>query len=248
MIAVHRGAGMLAPGFGLLFALLANVLTFRIFGGSYYEEHNWPKVSVLVMAGLACLVAGILIKRKRKRDAYLEQQAINSLSQKHEIANQLAFSGPRDHLMFIPLQYWSIVYLMTAIIYVFVSASASGTSAPVKNGKSPASSLAGPEITQTKATVIVMFPSPNSDAYKNLLFVDQTLEELVTSSSSPTDTFAQAYQYARSGKTNDAKKSLRQVVSDPKTEVREKLWAWRALRKLGEKPPVSVFSTSTLEI
>ena len=90
---------MLAPGFGLLFALLANVVTFRIFGGSYYEEHKWPKFSVLIMSGLACLVVGIVIKRKRARDAYMEQQAIDSLSPKHEIENLLAFSGPRDHLM-----------------------------------------------------------------------------------------------------------------------------------------------------
>jgi len=30
MIMVNRGAGMLAPGFGLLFALFMNVLTFRV--------------------------------------------------------------------------------------------------------------------------------------------------------------------------------------------------------------------------
>jgi hypothetical protein len=64
MFAVHRGAGMLAPGFGLLFALLANVLTFRVLGVSYYEDHRWPKFSVLVMAGLACLLVGVLLKRK----------------------------------------------------------------------------------------------------------------------------------------------------------------------------------------
>ena len=123
MFAVHRGAGMLAPGFGLLFALLANVLTFRIFGTSYYEEHRWPKFGVLLMSGLACLIFGLLIKKKRKRDAELEQQAINSLSQKHEIANALAFSGPRDHLMFIPLQYWSIVYFAAALIYLLLGQS-----------------------------------------------------------------------------------------------------------------------------
>ena len=118
MFAVHRGAGILAPGFGLLFALMANVLTYRIFGGSYYEEHSWPKLAVLVMSGLACLVVGLLIKKKRKREAEREQQAVNTLSQKHEIVNALAFSGPRDHLMFIPLQYWSIAYFAAAVFYL----------------------------------------------------------------------------------------------------------------------------------
>lgn len=135
MITVHRGAGMLAPGFGLLFALSMNVLTFRVFGGEYYEEHRWPKLSVLVMSGVACLMAGILIKRKRARNAHLEQQAINSLSQKHEIANLLAFHGPRDHLMYIPLQYWSIVYFVAAIIYGSLGAFASSPPSVSKTSK-----------------------------------------------------------------------------------------------------------------
>jgi len=118
MVAIHRGAGMLAPGFGLLSALLANVLTFRIFGPSYYEEHSWPKLGVLITSGLACLIFGTLIKNKRERDADRERQAINSLSQRHEIANAVAFSGPRDHLMFIPLRYWSIVYFGAALVYL----------------------------------------------------------------------------------------------------------------------------------
>ncbi len=123
MIVVHRGAGILAPGFGLLFALFMNVLTFRVFGGEYYQEHRWPKLTVLVMSGIACLVAGVLIKRRRVRNAHLEQQAIDSLSQKHKTANLVAFHGPQDHLMYIPLQYWSIVYFVAAIIYSLLGAS-----------------------------------------------------------------------------------------------------------------------------
>jgi len=125
MIMVHRGAGMLAPGFGLLFALFMNVLTYRVFGGEYYQEHRWPKLTVLIMSGIACLTVGLLIKRKRVRDADREQQAIDSLSKKHETANLLAFHGPRDHLMYIPLQYWSIVYFVAAIIYGSLGAFAS---------------------------------------------------------------------------------------------------------------------------
>lgn len=112
---------MLAPAFGLLFALLMNVLTSRIFDGWYYQEHQWPKLTVLLLSGLACLGVGILIKSKRQRDAHLEQQAIAALSQKHRTANLIAFHGPRDHLMYIPLQYWSIVYLAGAVIYVITS-------------------------------------------------------------------------------------------------------------------------------
>lgn len=121
MLVFHRGAGILAPGFGLLFALAMNILTFRIFGGSYYEEHQWPKVTVLLAAGVACLGVGLLIKRKRERDFSREQQAIDALSQRNKTANAAAFSGPRDHLMFIPLQYWSIVYFVGAVIYILLN-------------------------------------------------------------------------------------------------------------------------------
>ena len=79
MIMVNRGAGMLAPGFGLLFALFMNVLTFRVINYVRY-----------------CLSA-----------------------------NLIAFHGPRDHLMYIPLQYWSIVYFVAAIIYGSLGAFAS---------------------------------------------------------------------------------------------------------------------------
>ena len=117
MIIVHRGAGGLAVGFGLLTALLMNVLSYRLLGFNYYEEHMWPKMSVLIISGLACLVTGLLLKKKRKRDAEREAAYVESLNLKPGAAKEIAFSGPRDHLMYIPLQYWSIVYFAAAIIY-----------------------------------------------------------------------------------------------------------------------------------
>ena len=118
MIEIHRGAGMLAPGFGLLAAISMNVFTTKVLGDSYYQEHDWPTLSVLILSGLACLVVGLWLKKKRLRDAPLEKAYIDSLSPKFQAVKSLAFSGPRDHLMFIPLQYWSIVYFVAAIIYV----------------------------------------------------------------------------------------------------------------------------------
>lgn len=117
MLTVHRGAGMLVPIFGILSALLINILTIKLFGDAYYQEHSWPKMAVLLLAGAGCLVSGILLKKKRLRDAQKEQAYINSLSPKFGALKELAFSGPRDHLMFIPLQYWSIVYFAAALLY-----------------------------------------------------------------------------------------------------------------------------------
>jgi len=120
MIAVHRGAGMLVPAFGILCALIMNVATNRLAGAWYYQEHKWTKFAVLVTAGLFCLVAGRMLKRKRLRDVKKEQRYLDSLSPRFGTTRQFAFSGPRDHLMFIPLEYWSLVYLGAAIIYAIV--------------------------------------------------------------------------------------------------------------------------------
>jgi hypothetical protein len=121
MIEVHRGAGILVPLFGILSALLMNVTTIKLLDDSYYQDHKWPKLVVLVIAGLSCLVTGFLLKSKRVREAHKEQLYLDSLSTRFETAKQLAFSGPRDHLMFIPLQYWSIVYFAAAILYAIKS-------------------------------------------------------------------------------------------------------------------------------
>lgn len=117
MIEVYRGAGGFAIGFGILAALLMNVITTRVFGDSYYQEHDWPTLSVFLLAGVSCLVVGLLLKKKRLREALQEKAYIDSLSSKWPALKVFAFSGPRDHLMFIPLQYWSIVYFLAAIIY-----------------------------------------------------------------------------------------------------------------------------------
>jgi hypothetical protein len=124
MIIVHRGAGGLAPLFGLLFAVIANVLTYKVFGGSYYEEHRWPKLAVLLTSGLACLLTGIWIKKYRKRTGHMGELSVRSLSEKYHVPSETAASGPQDHLMYIPLQYWCIPYFVGAIIYVVVTASA----------------------------------------------------------------------------------------------------------------------------
>ena len=124
MIIVHRGAGALAPLFGILFAVMANVLTYRVFGDSYYAEHRWPKLAVLLGSGLACLLAGLWLKEYRKRTAHRQKEYLASVSQKHRVANELAYSGAQDHLMYIPLQYWCIPYFVAAIVYVVVTASA----------------------------------------------------------------------------------------------------------------------------
>lgn len=96
-----------------------------------------------------------------------------------------------------------------------------------------------PPLTQT---VLPEVSKENLDNYKNILFVDQTLEELVTTrdKEAPADEFNKAYELIRGGKPEEAKRSLRKILADPAEEIRGKLWAWKALRDLGERPAAEV--------
>ena len=125
--------------------------------------------------------------------------------------------------------------LLTVTVAIGLVSGSCGATRSETNSESPREQTPG-----TKQTVVVMPVPANIDEYKKLLFLDQRLEELTTRHNLPNDPFAKAYQQVKEGKTADAKKSLRQVLSDPAAEVREKLWAWRALRQLGEKPPPNV--------
>lgn len=85
----------------------------------------------------------------------------------------------------------------------------------------------------------IKIPPENRERYRDLLFVDQTLEEIARyqDPAAQPDNLATAHQDLRAGRPAEAKKKLRQVLSDPASEVRQKLWAWNALRALGERPP-----------
>jgi hypothetical protein len=121
MVIIHRGAGGLVPIYGILIALMMNIVTTKCFGDSYYQEHTWPKLATLLLAGISCLTTGLLLKKKRLMDVEKEQAYIDSLSPKFQAVKEFAYSGPRDHLMLIPIQYWSIPYFGAAIILAIKS-------------------------------------------------------------------------------------------------------------------------------
>ncbi|MCA1592514.1 MAG: hypothetical protein LC754_07670 [Acidobacteria bacterium] len=106
MIEVHRGAGILVPTFGILSALFMHIVTIKLYGDSYYQEHRWPISSALLLAGILCLVVGLWLEEKRFRD-----------SEKEFGVRPIAFIGTANHLLRVPLHYWSIVYFLAALVY-----------------------------------------------------------------------------------------------------------------------------------
>jgi hypothetical protein len=82
---------------------------------------------------------------------------------------------------------------------------------------------------------------PPARNLKELLFADDPLEksaELGRGEKPPAESpfrgFAAAQSLVRAGKVEEAKKELRPLLTNPETRIQ--LWAWRALRELGEKP------------
>lgn len=84
--------------------------------------------------------------------------------------------------------------------------------------------------------------------FKDLFFADQSLEELVgkdkvdkpAQDGDPWRLYALALANSRQGKVEEAKRNLRQVLALPQPETRWRLWAWKALRELGEKLPANI--------
>ncbi len=76
-------------------------------------------------------------------------------------------------------------------------------------------------------------PSASTD-FKSLFFADQSLQQL----SEPL--FASALAASRQGNTDQAKNELKKILDIPDGESRVQLWAWKALRDLGEKPPADI--------
>ncbi|HEX8161066.1 MAG TPA: hypothetical protein VF538_04300 [Pyrinomonadaceae bacterium] len=93
----------------------------------------------------------------------------------------------------------------------------------------------------------VASPTPSGD-FKVLFFADQSLEEITKDvkttnpapANDPWSLFASALAKSREGKVEEAKQDLKRVLAIPDGESRVRLWAWKALRELGERPRANI--------
>ncbi|HEU4835163.1 MAG TPA: hypothetical protein VFS90_12130 [Pyrinomonadaceae bacterium] len=97
-------------------------------------------------------------------------------------------------------------------------------------------------------------PTPDKSAafhaeVKDLLFADQPLEEVLKHvenrppegvANDPFSLWASSLAASQKGQLEEAKKYLKQVLTLPDTESRVRLWTWKALRGLGERPSPKV--------
>lgn len=90
-------------------------------------------------------------------------------------------------------------------------------------------------------------PASPSD-FKSLFFADQSLQQVSelakpgvpAAQNDPWSLFASALAASRQGNAEQAKTELKKILDIPNEETRVQLWAWKALRDLGEKPPADI--------
>ena len=106
-------------------------------------------------------------------------------------------------------------------------------------------SAGGPNATASPESTLD--PQTKADL-KNLLFADQSLEEILSmyeppQSPPPNDPytlFASSLTASRNNNAAEARDHLKQILALPEHETRVQLWAWKALRTVGEQPPPDV--------
>ena len=108
----------------------------------------------------------------------------------------------------------------------------------------PAVASAQPQPTPTPDSSAAFYPE-----VKDLLFADQPLEEVLKhmehrppegEANNPFSLWASSLAASQKGQLQEAKKYLGQVLVLPDTESRVRLWTWKALRELGERPSPKV--------
>lgn len=88
----------------------------------------------------------------------------------------------------------------------------------------------------------------SSTDFKSLFFADQSLPQVTEmakpgapgGTNDPWSLFASALAASRKGNADQAKTDLKKILDIPDGESRVQLWAWKALRDLGEKPPAEI--------
>ena len=104
MIVIWRGAGPLVLLFGIISAVVVNVISSSAFDqDNYFASHSWAQAVALASAGLLSWLAGRYLNGKPGREVIDEQ------------TGQRIIQKPNHHLMFIKMEYWGPIYLAIGV-------------------------------------------------------------------------------------------------------------------------------------
>ena len=104
MIVIWRGAGALVIIFGIIAALLGNIVGSVVFNqNDYFSMHSWIQSSTLAFAGLLSWFTGRFLNSRPGRPVTNRQ------------TGETILEKPNHHLMFIKMEYWGPIYLVIGI-------------------------------------------------------------------------------------------------------------------------------------
>ena len=105
MIIFWRGAGGLVIIFGIVAAVLGNVVASAFSNRTdYFATHTWIQVSALCFAGIPSWFLGRYLNTRPGRPVI------------HQQTGQAAIEEPNHHLMFIKMEYWGLIYFAIALL------------------------------------------------------------------------------------------------------------------------------------
>jgi hypothetical protein len=120
MIIPHRGKGVSVILIGILAALLMNIISAKAFDYDYYREHIWPKLGTLWLAGFGCFLLGIYLRKYPTKENKAPEGPL-SFDPKLSLLEKGSKYESSDHLLFIPIIYWGVIFFVLGIIYAGVS-------------------------------------------------------------------------------------------------------------------------------
>jgi hypothetical protein len=103
MIVIWRGAGGLVLIFGIVSALITNIVTSSVFKeNNYFPDHSWAQAASLWITALACWFLG----------RFLNSRPPKIMTDKN---GREVTVVPNHHLMFIKMEYWGPIFFVIGI-------------------------------------------------------------------------------------------------------------------------------------
>ena len=104
MFIIWEGAGGMVLIFGIISALLTNIVTSAIFNvDNYFADHAWAQAMSLWITGIASWLVGNYLNHKPPMKV-------------RNRAGQIIECKTNHHLMFIPMQYWGLIFFALGIL------------------------------------------------------------------------------------------------------------------------------------
>jgi len=105
MFIIWQGLGFLVAVIAFGCSLAANFLSNATAGDGYYDRHKWPLAVSLIFSAVICWFLGSYLRTRSDRIAIDK-----------ETGKEFVVNKSRHSLFFIPMHYWSPIFLVIALV------------------------------------------------------------------------------------------------------------------------------------